>query len=281
MTQGGLTGNNPLEIYNQEVHMRTALRFLAMAMAAVLLAAPSASAMGIELALGGWRQEPQGTVAMSAISQSDVLDVENDMRYDEETRIYGRAKIDMPAFVPNIYLMATPMSFDGTGQKNVDFKFGDRTFQAGVDFYSKVDLDHFDIALYYGLPFVETATAGVLNLELGLNVRVVDFEAVVEGTESATGSTVSETESFVLPLPMLYVGAQLRPTGWLALEAEGRGVAYNGDHVMSFIGRAKVKPLGPLFIAAGWRHEDIDVEEDEVTVDVEISGPFAEVGLEF
>lgn len=261
--------------------MKGLAAFLISSVIAVLVAAPSARAAGVELAVGGWQQEPEGTVAFSALGVSDILDIERDMRYDEETRVFGRAKIDLPVFLPNIYLMATPMNFEGTGQKNVTFKFGDTTFEAGVDFLSKVDLDHFDIALYYGLPFIETATAGVLNIELGLNVRVVDFEAFVEGTEAVTGNTIRESESFTLPLPMLYAGAQLSPADWLALEVEGRGVAYNGDHVMSFIGRAKVRPMGPFFVAVGWRHEDIDVEEDEVTVDARISGPFAEAGLEF
>jgi outer membrane protein len=241
--------------------------------------ASSSFALGIEIAAGAWQQDPEGTISYKPLSGTDNLDIDRDLKYDEKTKVFGRLKIDMPALLPNLYVLATPMSFDGTGDKNVQFTFGNQTFDANVDFFSKADLDHLDVALYYGLPFVKTATLGVLNLDLGINVRVVDFEAKVD--QQATG--LSESKSFTIAIPMLYAAAQVEPVDWLALEAEGRGVTYSGDHVFSFIGRVKVKPVKPLpfFIAGGWRHEDIDVDEEDVVVDVTVSGPFAEAGIEF
>lgn len=255
------------------------LKVLAMLFLCVLLLGASASssfALGIEVAAGAWQQDPEGTISYKPLTGTDNLDIDRDLKYDDKTKAFGRLKIDMPALLPNIYVMATPMSFDGTGNKNVQFTFGNQTFDANVDFFSKADLNHVDIALYYGLPFVKTATVGMLNIDLGLNVRVVDFEAKVD--QAATG--LSESKSFTIAIPMLYAGAQVKPAGWLALEVEGRGITYSGDHVFSFIGRVKVKPIGPFFIAAGWRHEDIDVDEQDVIVDVRISGPFAEAGIE-
>ena len=66
----------------------------------------------------------------------------------------------MPLLIPNIYLMATPMEFEATGSKSVNFTFGDRTFTGNTNFTSSLQLDHYDIAFYYGLPFVKTATLG-------------------------------------------------------------------------------------------------------------------------
>ncbi|MEW6674984.1 MAG: hypothetical protein AB1348_03035 [Nitrospirota bacterium] len=83
-----------------------------------------ASATGLEAAIGLWNQDPQGDIAYKGAA----LSLENDMKYSEKTRFFGRAKIDMPLIIPNIYLMATPMKFDGTGSKDVNFTFGDKTF---------------------------------------------------------------------------------------------------------------------------------------------------------
>ncbi len=230
---------------------------------------------GVEFAVGVWEQSPQGQLSFE--NDFDNLDLEDDLNYDDETRIFGRLKIDMPAVIPNIYLMATPMEFDGTGQKTVNFKFGDQTFQANVDFFSEINLDHFDLALYYGIPGLESATADMLNIEVGINVRIYDFEGKID--QAATG--LSESESFTAPIPMVYLAAQLRPLEKLAIEAEARGVIFGDDKVYSLIGRLKFKAFGPLFLAAGYRMDKIDIEEDDFELDVDFSGLFAEAGFVF
>ena len=234
-------------------------------------------AVGLEFALGGWKQSPQGEFSFDEVSELDILDLKDDLNYGDETRIFGRLKIDMPLWIPNIYLMATPMEFDGVGQKNVDFNFGNITFQGNVDFFSELTLNHLDLALYYGLPFVETATADMLNIEVGIDVRIYDFEGTIK--QPATG--LAESESYTLPIPMLYLAVHLRPLERLSIEGEGRGVIFGNDKVYSLIGRLKLKVFGPLFIAGGYRYDKADIDEKGVVVDMDFSGPFAEAGLVF
>lgn len=231
-------------------------------------------AIGVELAVGGWYHEPNGTISYKGLTSNDYLDLERDLKYDADVRFMGRLKVDAPFPMPNIYLMATRMRFDGVGRKDVDFKFGDQTFNTDVDFTSKVVLDHYDIALYYGIPGIREASLGKVNLELGIDARVVDIEAEV------SQSGIRETGSFVLPVPMLYAGVQITPMNWLAFEAEFRGISIDSDHIWSVIGRVKFRPIKHAFFAAGWRHEDVDIDEDDVKADVQVTGPFAEVGLE-
>jgi outer membrane protein len=237
----------------------------------VVLGLPALSwGIGFEVAVGGWYQDPSGTLAFKPLSPNDFLDVEDDLGYDEEFDVFGRVKLDIP-FIPTIYAVATPMKFDGDGAKT--FKFGDTVFSG--NFSSELKLNQYDIALYYGLPFLETATAGIFNIDLGLDVKIIDFSVEVEG------GGIREEESFTLPAPLVYVGVQLRPLDYLAFEAEGRGLAYSGDHFYDLIGRVKVKPFGPFFIAGGYRYQDLDFDEDDVIVDVDIGGPLVEAGLEF
>jgi outer membrane protein len=249
----------------------------AVAVAVLILSFPlSAHAIGLEVAVGGWSQDPSGTIGYKPVSTTDVLDLEKDARYDKETRFFGRAKIDVPVF-PNIYLMATPMEFEGTGTKAIPFVFGGQPFSAGVDFYSKVTLNHYDVALYYGIPFLSTVTGGMLNAEAGLDLRIVDFSAEVR--QDSLG--LSESKSLTIPIPMIYLGAQVRPVDFLSVEAEARGMALSGNHFYDFIGRIKAKPFGPAFIALGYRHEDVKIDEEGVEAELEFSGPFLEAGIEF
>jgi outer membrane protein len=242
---------------------------------ATLVALPATvGAMGVEFALGGWNQSLSGDLSYKAVTGNDALDVERDLKYDDEFQFIGRVKLDMPLLIPNIYLMATPMSFSGTGSKTAGFKFGDVNF-GGANFSSEVTLDHYDVGLYYGIPFVNTATAGMFNVDAGLNVRVVDLKAEVKQLG------VSQSESVMLPLPMIYLGAQFTPMDRFSLEGEIRGISYGGNSYYSFIGRLKVKVFGPAFAAAGYRYDAIEVDESDLVFDANIGGFFFEVGAAF
>ncbi len=240
----------------------------------IIFAVPGgAFAMGIEAAIGGWSQDPSGDISY----KGESLSVENELKYDSKTKAFGRVKIDMPLMIPNVYLMATPMKFEADGTKNVNFTFGDKTFSGSVPFSSSVQLNHYDVALFYSLPFVRTATAGKFNAEVGLNARIIDFKAEIR--QAATG--INESKSLTLPVPMLYIGAQLKPVKFLAVEAEVRGVAFSSNHYYDLIGRLKIKPAGPVFIAGGYRYEDVKIDESNVKAKLKFKGPFVEAGVEF
>ena len=237
----------------------------------LLLTPQFASAIGFEVAAGIWNQDPSGDIRY----KGETLSLGNDLKYGSEARFFGRAKIDMPLLIPNIYLMATPMEFEATGSKSVNFTFGDRTFTGNTNFTSSLQLDHYDIAFYYGLPFVKTATLGKLNVDAGLNVRFIDMKAEVKQ------GALNESKSLTIPLPMVYVGAQLKLIDKLSLEAELRGIALGSNHFYDLIGRVKYKVVSPVFISVGYRHEDIKIDRSNVKANLTFSGPFAEAGVEF
>jgi len=239
----------------------------------VFLLPLSVQAIGLEASLGVWNQDPEGYVSY----KGDPLDIDKDLKYDKETKAFGRLKIDMPLVIPNIYVMATPSKFDGRGEKNVSFNFGGKTFNANVPFTSEVQLDHYDIALYYGIPGLKTLTLGILNVELGLNARIIDFSAKVD--QPLTG--LSASKSATIPVPMIYAGLQVSPIDLINIEGEFRGIAYSSNHYYDIIGRLKVKPFGPLFIAGGYRYEDIKIDYQDILSEVKLKGPFVEAGIEF
>ncbi len=236
-----------------------------------------AYAIGIEAGFGGWMETPQGYVSYKPLSSLDYLDIKDDLNYDTESKVFGRLKIDMPLVLPNIYLMGTKSKFSGEGKKDVSFNFGGDTFNASVPFSSSVQLDHYDIALYYGIPGLGTVTLGKLNIEIGLNARIIDFEAEVNQPTTGTYASKSAT----IPVPMVYVGIQVKPISKVSIEAEGRAIAYNSNHYYDIIGRLKVKPFGPLFIAGGYRYEELKIDYSDIEGEVKIKGPFIEAGVEF
>ncbi len=234
-------------------------------------------AIGIEIAGGAWYQSPSGNLSFDKSTKDDDLDLEDDLNYDDKWQPSGRLIIDMPAFIPNIYLMATPLKWDENGSKDVQFKFGDEIFDADIPFKSELKMNHIDVALFYGLPFIKTATSDILNVDLGLNFRLLDFEASIE--QEDTG--LKESESYFLPLPMIYAGVQIEPFKYAALELEGRGIGWSSNYYVSLIGRLKIKPFGPFFVAGGYRYDNVGIDYQDVDVDTKFQGPFIEAGFEF
>ena len=87
----------------------------------VLCMPATALAFGIEFSAGAWYQSPSGTLSYDKTTDADDLDLEDDLNYDDQWKPSGRLKIDMPSLIPNIYLMYTPMKWDETGSKNMNF----------------------------------------------------------------------------------------------------------------------------------------------------------------
>jgi len=246
----------------------------------ILVAAYSnAYAVGIEVAVGGWNQAISGSLSYSESLVPSVIDLDDDIDFDDESKVFGRVKIDMPLFLPNIYLVAAPMEFEGTGTKSGTLNFANTTFDFSLPVSAKIKLNQYDIGFYYGLPFVKTGTLGKLNVDLGLNVRIADFQATVTGTDS--GISVTESESLTLPIPMLYVGVQFMPIKSLAIEAEGRGIALGDNKLYSLVGRVRYNFAGPVFVAGGYRFDKLEIDEEDVVTDIEFKGPFLELGLKF
>jgi hypothetical protein len=53
----------------------------------LLSTASTAGAWGVEFAIGGWAQEPSGSLGYKALSSDDILDIENDLNYEQENQV--------------------------------------------------------------------------------------------------------------------------------------------------------------------------------------------------
>lgn len=226
--------------------------------------------VSVEGAVGGFMPSPSGDFQYGTGSRGDLDSI---LGFDDEVLPSARLRVELPLIIPNIYLMATPMEFEGNLTES--FKFGDVTFSGSSA--TKLTLNSYDFGLFYEVPFLGLATLGRLGLDLGLNVRMLDMEA--EMTDSVSGKT--HTESATVPVPLLFVAGQLNLIGGFALEAEIRGLDVGYARIISAIGRVKYNTMGPLFVAAGYRHEEVEVDEDDFDVDLTFAGPFAEVGFSF
>jgi outer membrane protein len=240
---------------------------------------PGAKAVGLEIAVGGWQQSISGTYGYQVLGNPDIIDLDSDLQFDDETNVFGRAKIDLPLFLPNIYLVGAPAEFEGAGRNSTPFKFGDVTFNVDYQLNSKITVNQYDVGLYYGLPFVKMGSVGMLNVDVGLNVRILELDTSIVGSSGAV--RVKESQSITVPVPMLYLGVQIMPTDNFMIEAEGRGIAVGDNNLYGLVGRLRYQFAGPVFIAGGYRFDKIDVDEEGTVADIDFAGPFIELGFAF
>jgi outer membrane protein len=218
---------------------------------------------------------PKG-VLDKIFTRTDTIDFQDDCQYDPVVRPVGRLKIRVSPFV-NFSIMATPLEFEGPGRKDLDFNFLGVTFISEQTFESKLKLTHYDLTYFIDLPDFSAGKNWNLNTDVGLNVRIIDFHAQI----SQEYTSLSASASYTVPLPMLYLAAQLMNKDWVSIEAETRGIRYTGDYTYSLIGRIQMHITGPWHLAAGYRHDYIKFKVHDIDSEGTFQGPFMETVLIF
>ncbi|MGW8187529.1 MAG: TIGR04219 family outer membrane beta-barrel protein [Desulfobacterales bacterium] len=222
------------------------------------------------------KQSLTSELTVDPLGPASVRAFEDNRDFDEDTRFFGPFLVDMSQYLPNICVMATPIKYEGTNINSMRLDFGDESVKDDIALNSDVALSDLDIALYYGIPFVKTVSHDRLNVDLGINLRSIDFDDDIER------DSISQTsESFILPIPMVFAAVQFHPLDLLAIEAEGRGISIGGKKSYGLIGRIRWKTYGPIYAAGGYRFSRYETDNDGLVVSTEINGPFVEAGLSF
>ncbi len=248
---------------------------LTVAITALLLTSPRKGfAIGVEVSGGVTQQFPSGYLSYKGVG----LDIRNDLKYDRATMPIARVKLDMPLVLPNIYLTAAPLRFSGQGSKDIQFQFGNvAAFSANVPYDTDFQLDSYDATLFYGVPMLETATMDKVKVEFGINVRILDFKASISQTQTG----LSQSKSLTAAVPMGFFYFQLNPIEKIGIEGEVKGIAYGGSRYYNLTGRVKYRIVKLLFVAAGYKFDNLRIDQSDVRTDLMFGGPQLEFGLDF
>lgn len=226
-----------------------------------------------EISVGYMQQKPNGWLQYDG----DTVDLKKDLGFDDENKGFVKAKLELPIpLIPNIYLQYIPMDFKG--DRNTTFRFDGKTFTGNV--HSEVTLDHYDIGLYYNVPMISAMTSNVFDAEVGLIVRVIDFEAKV-----SDGTNSSKTD-FTAPIPMLYAGLTINPFNFLSIVGEAKGITYNDNYYYDFSGELRFKFINAVvfkpFISLGYKIERLRIDDiDNTYGDIRIEQPYVSFGINF
>lgn len=82
----------PTNIKQKEERMKIVKALIIVCLFSFILFPQIVFAIGLEAALGVWNQDPQGDIAY----KGQTLSIEDELKYGDETKVFGRVKIDMP-----------------------------------------------------------------------------------------------------------------------------------------------------------------------------------------
>lgn len=229
-----------------------------------------ADVLGASIGAGFWRAAPSGELEDENGNRADVDD---ELGLDAESTGFLWVAFEHPLPVlPNVKLQYTPLSFEGEGNLESTFTVFDQTFAVNEAVTTDAELNQFDLIFYY-----ELLDDG-LNLDVGVNIKVVD--ARIEVTSQTTGDTARE--SLTAPLPLLYLHGAVDLPLDLTVGLEASGLAYSGNRVIdarAYLGYTFAKVFT---IEGGWRHLQIKLDDiDDASLDLQVSGPYAGVSLDF
>jgi len=215
---------------------------------------------------GVWNETPTGGI--SKVTDASLVDVKNNLFWDEESQGYVFATLEHPIPVlPNVRLMHIKLDHSGSGATTFNFE--------GVSFSGNVanefSVEQTDLLLYYEV------LDNVVSVDLGLNVRVLDITYAIADTNN---NTVSGSVSG--PVPMVYGLIGGTPWPGVLISAEGNYMTISGSTLSDF--NVKIAYTTNFFLGfeAGYRVQTIELDDvDDTNADLDLDGPFIGAYLKF
>ncbi len=227
----------------------------------------SADFIGFAVGAAYWNPDPSGDVEYRNLGKNDFSD---DLKLGDtqETVLWALVEHPIP-LLPNAKLMRTPLELEG---KNGTLKADFGSVQAnvpGID--TTVVLDQTDAILYYEV------LDNWVNLDLGLNFKMIDGSVEVSGHGQYT------KESFSATVPMLYANAMFEiPFTNFFAGVEGSLLSVEDNSVTDVIATVGYESDIGLGGVLGLRAQSLVLKDvDDVELDFTVSGPFAAIYYHF
>lgn len=249
--------------------------YLALSLLLVALLLP-ASSSAFEIGARGyyWFPSLDGNVKVDeAAIIGTTIDFEKDLGIEDEN--YPSVEVFLGGGNHHLSLTYTNIEYSGRKMLTRDIIFGGETYSVSDTVTSSIEYKMMDLHYQYDFLNLENVGAG-FSLGVVFQVKYLDGEVGLKTTG------IDEKEDFIFPIPMIGLNLHI---GMLAdvLEARLRGTAigYAGNSIYELMADISWTPLPFLDIHGGYKSFVIDIDEDDVVFDYDMSGPFVALTLSF
>ena len=234
------------------------------------------SSLAFEIGARGyyWFPSLDGTVKVDEAGIiGTTLDFENDLGIEDEN--YPSVEVFVGGGNHHLSLTYTDIEYSGRKTLTREIIYRGETYAVSDLVTSSIEYQMIDLHYQYDLLDLENILAG-FSLGGVFQVKYLD------GNVSLKTTGIDEKEDFTIPIPM--VGLNLH-IGILAdiLEARVRGTAigYAGNTIYELMADISWTPFPFLDIHGGYKSFIMDIDEDEVVFDYDMSGPYVALTLSF
>ena len=249
--------------------------FIAGAVLLVFLLCANSDCSVLELRVKYWLPKIEGDVR---VDEGDIIgtiiDVEEvlGIEADDEKAVPVELIFNLGSRF-RLWFSHYDVTFEGSSFVADEFVFAGDTFFVSANIESSLHLKASDVGIELDL-----APGEMLGLGLSASATLFDGEASL--TDINTSLTASDSLKTVVPAIGGFAKISLLDD---TLEIYGRvlGMSYEDDTYIDFVVEGRFEVFANLSVIGGYRSIRVDVEEDLVFVDAELSGFFIGGALSF
>lgn len=214
---------------------------------ASIMATSASAFMGLNAEIGGgiWMPSLSGTATTTNSIDFGTANMD-DKSASGNNYLYADFSHFVPV-VPNIRIEKLSYNIDSKTISNSE----------------KVDMKQTDIVAYWGIPVISTATAGVLNLNVGVDVK--NFKGTINTAPNSSDKSFDET------LPLLYLNTRISvPFAPVNLEATAKLISYDGTKISDNEAKMSIKlPIPAPFVNfnldIGYKTQNVTISDKLVS----------------
>jgi hypothetical protein len=222
----------------------------------------------VSLKVGYQSLSPSGTFAGESGGVETSIDMDDDIDFDDSDDV--TAEIALQLGNSRLSFNYLPIRFTGTGVG--DFTFNGQNFSGNVK--GEVSADIYDIGYSYNVLNLDDLPT---RLQLGLEVAV----KIIEGEASITGSTdalpfvvTTESVSGTAAIPTLGLRTRVALADFIGLIGRVGYMEYDDNSFVDAEAQLEFSPFPMTGIYAGYRIFDLEVNESDLLLDVDFTGPY-------
>ncbi|RLA83832.1 MAG: hypothetical protein DRG78_03160 [Epsilonproteobacteria bacterium] len=247
----------------------------------ILLSSANAGViLDFEAGAGTWNAAPSGHV-----NYGDKIELENDLGLKSSNNLYFYADFNhFVPLIPNVRIEKQELKVDATGSLG-SISFGTGTYNSATK--TTIDLTQTDLILYWGIPGLNLLTAGILDVNFGLDLKQFDGGVTLENSLTGTNKTTADM-SFVVP--MGYVSATIDPPFIPAtIGASYKIISYKDSKLSEAMAKLSINlpipiPLIDIKADIGYKEQVLTIDNslsDNLTADIKFSGMFFGISAKF
>lgn len=248
---------------------------------AVVTSSYAFDSINLEVGTGIWKPNLSGSIQYGknnpTILYFDDLNIKDKINFSNNYYY-----IDFNHFVPlipNLKLESLNYSLKGdTSNRIFIYNFDDITSTASIQ--SNFQISQTDIITYWEVPFIQTATTGILSVDFGLDIMRFKSSIIINNREV----------SFDKIVPPVYLNAKINfPFSPLKLHATTKNLSYNNISISDNEARLSYEltnlvSLMTLNVELGYKVKEIKIPKtlvDNLDLKVNTSGIFLGINAQF